>query len=105
MSMALHSMKNKSTGFSANMLMFGREVIQPIDLMLGLSSQTAQDLPTWLKTLSHNLAEAQLDGIRLAELNCAKRGIMASKCFKYSVILDPLSIYEPNLPRLVSFLR
>ena len=35
-SMALHS-----TGFSANMLMLGREVIQPIDLMLGIPSHTS----------------------------------------------------------------
>ena len=75
MSMALHSMKNMSTGFSANTLMFGRGVIQPIDLMLGVNRQTAQDLPTWVKTLSHNLSEAQLDGIRLAELKCAKEGL------------------------------
>ena len=34
--MALHSMKNKSTGFSANMMMLGRETTQPIDLILGL---------------------------------------------------------------------
>ena len=29
-SMALHSMKNKSTGFSANMVILGREVCHPI---------------------------------------------------------------------------
>ena len=57
-SMALHSMKNKSTGFSANMLMLGREVIQPIDLMLGLNRHNAKHPPTWVKNLSHNLSEA-----------------------------------------------
>ena len=33
-SVALHFMENKSAGFSANQLMLGREVIQPIDLIL-----------------------------------------------------------------------
>ena len=37
--------------------MLGREVIQLIDLMLGLNRHTAQDPPTWVKNLSHNLSE------------------------------------------------
>ena len=39
-SVALLFMETKSAGFSANQLMLGREVIQPIDLILGLSRQT-----------------------------------------------------------------
>ncbi|MCG8048702.1 MAG: DDE-type integrase/transposase/recombinase, partial [Candidatus Thiodiazotropha endolucinida] len=54
--MALHSMKNQSTGFSANMLMLGREIIQPIDLILGLSSATPRDPPSWVDNLTRNLA-------------------------------------------------
>ena len=46
--MALHSMKNKTTGFSANQLMLGREVIQPIDFILGLSEQSPQNPPNWV---------------------------------------------------------
>ena len=38
--MALHSMKNRSTGYSANMVMLGRETIQPIDLKLGNSNES-----------------------------------------------------------------
>ena len=56
-SMALHSMKNKSTGFSANMLMLGREVIQPIDLILGLPRPAPQDPPTWVAYLTSNLSK------------------------------------------------
>ena len=56
-SMALHSMKNKTTGFSANQLMLGREVIQPIDLILGLSEQSPQNPPNWVGTLAQNLSE------------------------------------------------
>ena len=55
-SMALHSMKNKSTGFSANMMMPGRETIQPIDLLLGLRRHTPQDPPNWVATLNRNFA-------------------------------------------------
>ena len=57
LSMALHSMKNRSTGFPANMLMLGREVIQPIDLMLGIPIQTPQDPPTWVANLTSNLSK------------------------------------------------
>ena len=56
-SMALHSMKSKSTGFSANMLMLGRETIQPIDLILCLPRQTPQDPPNWVATLTSNLSD------------------------------------------------
>ena len=31
---AFHSMKNHTTGLSANMVVLGRETIQPLDLML-----------------------------------------------------------------------
>ena len=56
--MTPHSMKNKSTGFSANMLMLGREVVQPIDLILGLPRPTPQDPPTWVENVSRNLSNA-----------------------------------------------
>ena len=50
-------MKNKTTGFSANQLMLGRKVIQPIDLILGLSEQSPQNPPNWVGTLAQNLLE------------------------------------------------
>ena len=56
-SMALHSMKNNFTGFSANQLMLGREVIQPIDLILGIPKPTPQDLSDWVKQITYNLSE------------------------------------------------
>ena len=56
-SMALHSTANKSTGFSSKQIMLGREVIRPIDLILGLSRQTPQDPSKWVRTLSHNFSE------------------------------------------------
>ena len=55
--MALYSMKNRSTGFSANMLMLGRETIQPNDLILGLPGPSPQDSPTWVANLSKNLSQ------------------------------------------------
>ena len=56
--MALHSMKNRSTGYSANMLMLGRETIQPVDLMLGLSNQTPKSPSAWVTSLVENLSNA-----------------------------------------------
>ena len=56
-SMALHSMKNKSTGFSANQLILWREVIQPIDLILGISKPAPQDPSNWVENLANNLSE------------------------------------------------
>ena len=50
-------MKNKTTGFSANMLMLGREVIQPIYLILGLPRHAPKDSPTWLANLTSNLSK------------------------------------------------
>ena len=74
--MALHSMKNKSTGFSANMVMLGRETTQPIDLILGLPRHTPQDPPNWVATLTRNLSRVHIwPERRLAKLKCAKRGI------------------------------
>ena len=56
--MALHSMKSRSTGYSANMLMLGRETIQPVDLMLGLSNQTPKSTSAWVTSLAENLSNA-----------------------------------------------
>ena len=75
-SMALHSMKNRSTGFSANMLMLGREVIQPIDLMLGylaILPRTRQFGSQILPVISPR--SINWPGRRLAKLSCAKREI------------------------------
>ena len=58
--MALHSMKNRSSGYSANMLMLGREKIQPVDLMLGLSNQTPKNPSAWVTSLAEkNLSNAK----------------------------------------------
>ena len=39
------------------MLMLGREVIQPIDLILGLLRPAPQDPPTWVANLTSNLSK------------------------------------------------
>ena len=54
--MALHSMKNPSTGFSANMLMLGRETIQPIDLLLGLNIHNSHEVHDWIQNLVSNMS-------------------------------------------------
>ena len=40
--MALHSMVNRSTGFTANQVMLGREVIQPVDIVMGTIKKDLQ---------------------------------------------------------------
>ena len=56
--MALHSMQNESTGFSANRLMLGRETIQPIDLIIGQFDSTPYSPNEWVQDLSNNLSQA-----------------------------------------------
>lgn len=59
LAMALHSMVNRQTGYTPNKLMFGRETVQPIQLVLG----TAQDLfrkydpDSWIGELAQSLQE------------------------------------------------
>lgn len=62
LSMALHSMVNRSTGFTPNLLMLGREVIQPIDLFLGtlgLEVSSSRSKSQWLQRLIENCNMAQ----------------------------------------------
>ena len=57
--MALHSMINKATGFSANMIMLGREVFQPADLLLGTISEKLKSVSTsqWVSELAHKMSK------------------------------------------------
>ena len=65
---AIRSMKNRATGFSANMLMLGHEVTQPIDVLFGaaLKQENCNDPGPYLKHLRetlreiHNLASSKL---------------------------------------------
>ena len=54
-SMALHSMVNKSTGFSANQIMLGREVVQPEDLVMGSATPQAVTQDEWVQELRDRL--------------------------------------------------
>ena len=75
--MALHSMKNKSTGFPANLLMLGREVIQPIDLILDISKPAPQEPSNWVENLAKNLSEIhRLAREKIGESQCARKEIM-----------------------------
>jgi hypothetical protein len=44
LSMALHSMVNRQTGYTPNKLMLGRETIQPVQLLLGIPQQCQEQL-------------------------------------------------------------
>jgi hypothetical protein len=54
---AIRSMKNRQTGFSPNMMMFGREVIKPIDIMMGnTENHQRKNTPVaYVQTLRSNL--------------------------------------------------
>jgi transposase InsO family protein len=54
--MALHSMKNQATGFSANMMMLGRETIQPLDLVLGQLDLSSVETVDWVKDLMEKMS-------------------------------------------------
>ena len=56
---AIRAMKNRATGFSANMLMLGHEVIQPIDVLFGaaLKGESAEEPGPYLKHLRESLRE------------------------------------------------
>jgi hypothetical protein len=57
LSMALHSMVNRQTGYSPNKLMLGRETIQPVQLLLGIPQQCQEQLDpdSWVVKLADSL--------------------------------------------------
>ena len=59
LSMALHSMVNRQTGYTPNKLMLGRETIQPVQLLLGIPQQCQEQLDpdSWVVKLADSLRE------------------------------------------------
>ena len=70
LSAAVRSMVNCSTGFTANMLMLGREVRLPTDLIFQKPTETAPEYPTLIKELlrsmkeAHEMARKHLGGVQ-----------------------------------------
>ena len=87
-SMALHSMRNKSNGFSANMMMLGRETTQPIDLILGLQRHTPQDPPNWVAKLNRNLSRVH----SLARETIGKTQMRQRKDYDLRVLIHPYQV-------------
>ncbi|XP_033731103.1 uncharacterized protein LOC117320667 [Pecten maximus] len=58
--MALHATENKSTGYTPNRLMLGREVMLPADIMMGVSQANLEDFEPaeWVQNLNRVIAEA-----------------------------------------------
>ncbi|XP_033739355.1 uncharacterized protein K02A2.6-like [Pecten maximus] len=54
--MAMHATENRSTGFTPNMLMLGREVFQPLDLMVGSPPPKAEMSHQWVRHLTESLS-------------------------------------------------
>ena len=59
--MALHSIENASTGFTPNELMLGRNVVQPLDLLMGTTDlKVMRKTPNaWLTGLANQLEKVQ----------------------------------------------
>ena len=72
---AIRSTYNKSTGFSPNMMMLGREVIQPVDLMLGTSqmNMVPQEPNEYVQKLGkiledvHHIARDNIHGAQMRQ--------------------------------------
>lgn len=59
LAMALHSMVHRQTGYSPNQLMLGREVLQPVDLLMGTLDSSGSNTPSqWLIGLVQRLNKA-----------------------------------------------
>ncbi|XP_033728147.1 protein NYNRIN-like [Pecten maximus] len=58
--MALHATENKSTGYTPNRLMLGREIMLPVDIMMGVSQANLEDFEPaeWVQNLNRVMAEA-----------------------------------------------
>ena len=52
---AIRSLPNRQTGFTPNMMMFGREVSQPVELMFGSTVHEGTSDPEYLCDLRHRL--------------------------------------------------
>lgn len=70
--MALHATENRSTGYTPNRLMLGREVVLPVDIVTGMASLTLTDYEPdeWVRHLdkvmeeAHSFARKQLDSVQ-----------------------------------------
>ncbi len=75
LAMALRSTEHRQTGFTPNRLMLGREVLQPVDLLLGLTETQLQRYEPyqWVQHLAkeasraHHIARENLDASQLRQ--------------------------------------
>jgi len=73
---AIRSMENRQTGFSANFMMFGREIVQPVDLIVGtaLTADGFDSPASYVKNLRDELQRAHsLAGTRLKSAVCRQK--------------------------------
>ena len=55
---ALRASKHKNTGFTANKLMFGREIFSPSELLYPSITPSSEDPETYVETLESSMKEA-----------------------------------------------
>ena len=68
---AIRATVNRQTGFTPNLMMLGREVNQPIDILLGtITEQGKREIPDYVKSLAESLQEVHRiarDNLRMAQ--------------------------------------
>ena len=76
--MAIRSTVNRQTGFTPNFLMLGREVLQPIDLMLNPGCEEERRTPgTYAARYQEAMRTAHREARKnYSNLNDARKGIM-----------------------------
>ena len=69
--MALHSTENRSTGFTPNQLMLGREIILPEDLVLGkIQNLTEESSPeNWVIDISERMSQIHCEARKHLRMN------------------------------------
>ena len=88
---AIRASVNRTTGFTANRMMLGREVLEPIDLMLGTASQNLrQETPVeYVRKLEERLKRVHKQARdTLLSAQRRKRRTMISKYLKGSTMLE-----------------
>ena len=84
--MAIHSVENGQTGFTPNMMTLGREIYQPLDILLGTTNCTSFEPPAWVTKIRDTLQDVH----ELARSNLRQRQIRQKR--DYDITLSQLKL-------------
>ena len=87
---AIRATENRQTGFTPNFMMLGREVTQPIDLMLGTSeiNNQNQEIPEYLQSLVYNMSECH----QIARENIQEAQIRQKKYYDSNLVAKSYNV-------------